>query len=297
MFRMRCLFVLVVLASVLRAPAEESDKDLVVRLCAQCHTLEHYILPRSPKAWELTVENMRYFIWDDSQRYTDEEAARVVYYLGTHFDEGSELDPLDHFGEHSPYDTYAATDPDVPAPVVVEGPPVVAVEEPVETAAVAAVTAPVTGVVAVATAPPQPVAGPMPEEVRRRLENPRWVPPAEALSSAGIAGYAAVLFLVALLLTGHGRRKLGKRFRHLHAAAALGLFTCLAAHGVIYLLRFGNPAVFWYWCGVASFVVIALVELMGILRKRMGRRFLRLHQLGGYAGLVLAILHWIWAWL
>jgi hypothetical protein len=297
MSRLRCLLVAFLLALIVRAPAQESDKDLVVRLCTQCHTLEHYILPRSPKAWELTVENMKYFIWEDSQRYTDEEAARVVYYLGTYFDEESELDPLDHFGEQSPYETYAATDPGVPAPTVVEGPPVVAISEPAETAAVAAVTAPVTAAVAVATAPVVKPPSPMPEEVRRRLENPRWVPPAEALSSAAIAGYAAVFFLVALLLTGHGRRKLRRRFRGLHATAALGLFASLAAHGVIYLLRFGNPAVFWYWCGVASFVAIAFVELMGILRKRMGRRFLRIHQFGGYAALVLAILHWIWAWL
>lgn len=296
MLSLRCLLPILLLVLSGLSNAEESDKDLVIRLCAQCHTLEHYILPRSPKAWELTVENMRYFIWDDSQRYTDDEAARVVYYLGTHFDEGSELDPIEHFGETTPYDSYAQTEPAVSPSAVVTGPVVVAVAEPVETTAVASVTAPVTAAVAVAAAP-RPAPGAMPEEVRRRLENPRWVPPAGALSSAGLAGYAAVFFLFALLLTGHGRRKLGKRFRRLHAAAALGLFASLAAHGVIYLLRFGNPAVFWYWCGVLSFALVAIVELMGILRKRMGRRFLRLHQLGGYTGLVLAVLHWIWAWL
>ncbi len=64
-----------------------------------------------------------------------------------------------------------------------------------------------------------------------------------------------------------------------------------------FLMRYGGPPVAWYWYGLAAFAVVAVVELVGIFRKKMGRRFLRLHMAGGYIGLLPAILHWVLAWL
>ena len=279
-----------IITSVTAVDGLSDDRDLVAAKCATCHGLDYYITPRSRKAWELTVYNMRDFIWDEAQKYTDEEAERIIDFLGEHFDEYSTNDATVVFADaQSAYDVYytplPAAEPDLPPPTIVTA-AVAAVEQPEPTAATAAVAA------VTAPAPPE-----MPEEIRQRIENPRWKPSAAMLLYARHSGYAAVVFLLALLVSGHSRRRLKKAFRPLHIAAALGLFLSLASHGAIYLLRYGNPPVAWYWFGLASFVAVVVVELVGIMRKKMGKRFLRAHMAGGYVGLILAVLHWIWAWL
>ena len=114
---------------------------------------------------------------------------------------------------------------------------------------------------------------------------------------AELGGYLAVFCTLTLLASGHNRRRLGRRFRPLHIFAALGLFLGLAAHALIYLAQYGNPPVLWYGFGVASFLVLVLAQLQGLIRKRFGRVFLRVHVTAGYCGLTLAVLHWVWAWL
>ncbi len=259
------------------------DRDLVLDVCTRCHGLDYYVTPRSRKSWELTVYNMQSYYGDEEESFSEQEAEIVIDYLTEFFDEDSELDPMEHFSE-TPPDTYAAA---VAEPAVAEAAPAVpeTVQEPArEPTPVAAAAAP-------------PVAKPLPDRVRRRLESPPWRPGRTLLLCAEHSGYVAVLALLTLLVTGHSRRKLRRRFRPVHIAAALVLFLSLASHGLVYLARYGNPPVLWYWFGVLSFLVLVLAQVQGIVRKRFGRTFLRIHMAAGYAGLTLAVLHWVWAWL
>jgi len=70
---------------------------------------------------------------------------------------------------------------------------------------------------------------------------------------------------------------------------------CGRCHG---LAHYGTPPVLWYLFGAWSFLVLVLAQLQGILRKQFGRLFLRIHiyaVYAGCAGLLLAVLHWVWA--
>lgn len=260
----------------------EPTREEVVSACAGCHCLEYYVTPRSKKAWELTVANMRVYTQHSANAISEADGARVVDYLSATFGEGSTVDPLRHF----------AASPDAAQPPVAAPPP------PPETSA-----QPPT----LTTPPPPPkpaVLAPLaredlPPAIRARLEGYAARPARSRLVSraAQLGGYLAVGFSLALLAAGHSRRRLGRRFRPLHIAAALGLFLSLATHALIYLAQFGTPPVLWYWFGLASFLVLVLAQVQGLVRKRFGRVFLRVHVAAGYAGLALALLHWVWAWL
>ncbi len=262
----------------------EPTREEVISACAGCHCLEYYVTPRSKKAWELTVANMRVYTQHSANAISEADGARVVDYLSATFGEGSTVDPLRHF----------AASPDAVQPPVAAPPPP---PQPEPSAQPPTLTTP--------PPPPKPaVLAPLaredlPPAIRARLEGYAARPARSRLVSraAQLGGYLAVGFSLALLAGGHSRRRLGRRFRPLHIAAALGLFLSLATHALIYLAQFGTPPVLWYWFGLVSFLVLVLAQVQGLVRKRFGRVFLRVHVAAGYAGLTLALLHWVWAWL
>lgn len=283
-----CTVVLAVLLPGLRAqvPAPpppdylaSSGRRTVVNVCSQCHGLEYYITPRSRKAWELTVLRMRDYVADPESAFSDAEAEEIIDYLSRHFGEDSQIDPAEHFAYSPPL----PTPPPTPGPSAAPSPdPAVADAEPPSEAG---------------SAPelPEPARVEVTSAVRERLADPPWRPGRGLLRVAEMGGYGAVLCLLGLIGTGSFRRRLGRRFRRLHGALAAALFMCLAAHGTIYLLRYGAPPVLWYWFGALSFLLVAIAELQGIVRKRFGHWFLRVHVVSAAGGLALAVLHWVWA--
>lgn len=244
----------------------EMERQNVISACTGCHCLDYYITPRSRKAWELTVANMRDYAQYGTSTFSAEQGDRVVAYLATYFHEDSALDSVTHFEQAS------ASEP----------PPVSTMPPPAEKPVVAAVP---------------PPAKPLPPALQARLDHPKWKPSHAVKRVAEAGGYLAVACAVLMFLTGHNRRRLARRFRPLHIFAALGLFLGLATHAIIYLAQYGNPPVLWYWFGIGSFLVLVLAQLQGLIRKQFGPLFLRLHVTAGYFGLALAVLHWIWAWL
>ena len=259
---------------------DEAERQNVISACTGCHSLDYYITPRSRKAWELTVANMKTYIQNGSITFTDAQGDRAVEYLATYFHEDSSLDAVKHFSQ-----TVAPEpEPVKPVPVVTETRVVpvvsneVATPPPVQVAAVAAPRA-------------------LSPAIRERLAHPRWKPSHPVKHLAEYSGYLAVFCTVVMFLSGHNRRRLARRFRPIHIFSALGLFLSLATHAIIYIFQYGNPPVLWYWFGIASFLLLVLAQLQGIIRKRFGRIFLNIHVTAGYCGLTLAILHWIWAWL
>jgi hypothetical protein len=287
----RTILVLVLLIPIYRqnacAASDTDDKALVMTVCTRCHTLIGYVTPRSHQAWQLTVARMRTYTYTDEQRFSDSEEYGIVGYLGMHFGEGSTITALEHFGEPGDpgvgviVNSTPATPQEPAAPAVTATPP--------GSTATGAVVATVQTVSVRSTAS-------MPAEMQERLRHRGPRVSAVLLKVAEFGGYLAVVALLVLVITGHSRLRLKQRFVPLHVAAALTLFLALASHGLIYLVRFGTPPVFWYWFGLGSFAVLVIAEFQGIIRKKFGRWFLRFHVAGGYAGLCLAVLHWIWAW-
>ena len=253
----------------------------MMQVCGGCHGLEFNVTPRSKKAWELTVANMRVYAQNGANPFSEADADRVVNYLDTYFGEGSNLNPAKHF-ELIPDAAPSAVDPQPPAPETRQLKPETPPPAPARPA----------------PAKLAPLSRPdLPPAIRERLEHPGWRPPRALKRTAEVGGYLAVACTLTLLLSGHNRWRLGRRFRPLHIFAALGLFLGLATHAIIYLCQYGTPPVLWYWFGVGSFLVIVLAQVQGLIRKRFGRVFLRIHLAAGYSGLILAVCHWIWAWL
>ena len=280
---LRLSFVALICISAFAASKElddEAERQNVISACAGCHSLDYYITPRSRKAWELTVANMKTYAQNGSSTFTDQQGDRAVEYLATYFHEDSTLEAAKHFAPASP-----------------DAPPLVSPAPPVTETHVVSVVSNV-----VATPPPvlvAAVAAPrtLPPPIRERLSHPRWKPSHPVKHVAEYSGYLAVFCTVVMFLSGHNRRRLARRFRPIHIFSALGLFLSLATHAIIYIFQYGNPPVLWYWFGIASFLLLVLAQLQGIIRKRFGRIFLNIHVTAGYCGLTLAILHWIWAWL
>jgi hypothetical protein len=286
------------------ATSADAARQHVISTCAGCHCLDFYVTPRSRKAWELTVANMRVYAQHGANPITEADGERVVEYLGAYFGEYSNLDPIQHFGGTPP--SVAAS---APAPTIEAAPPPLPASAPTPTVEVAPPPLPIPAPTVEAAPPPLPAPAPtlhtplvredLPPAIRARLEAHASHPqqPRALKRVAEVGGYVAVACALTLLVSGHNRRRLMRRFRPLHIAAALGLFLGLATHAIIYLHQFGTPPVLWYWFGFASFLVLVLAQLQGLIRKRFGRVFLRVHVAAGYCGLALAVLHWIWAWL
>jgi len=258
---------------------KEEQRQEVIRLCSSCHGCEIYFSGRSEKSWELTVSRMNDYAKNSSEAYTPEQSARLVRYLATYFGEDSNLDAKTHFD-----------------------PLIFPHKGSNEWVAVAASSLPGQAVPRVNPLPagggvPQHVQRNVSPEIRERLAHPRWKPTRVLKRIAEGGGYLAVFCTFAMFVTGHLRMRLKRRFRPLHISFALGLFIALAAHAIIYLLQYGTPSVLWYWFGFISFAVLVLAQVQGLIRKRFGPVFLKIHVSAGYAGFILAILHWVWAWM
>jgi hypothetical protein len=268
------------------ASIDPATRDLTVRACASCHNLR-LLSPRSANAWELTVARMRAMVFDEQKAWSEAEGRRIVAFLARHIGEESfepNNDPVDLvFGK-------LANDIYLPAAEVAALPEAANGVRPVQTEPLI-----VAGVTLVPVAARHRLAN-LPRDLRRRLAAGRWRPPMWAYAGAAVCGVLALIFLSGLFATGHLRRRLGSRFRPLHALCALGLFLSLAVHGSVFLTQYHLPPVGWFWTGLVGFLAAVAVQLQGIVRKRFGRIFLRFHIAGAYLAIGLTILHWVWAW-
>ncbi len=149
---------------------------------------------------------------------------------------------------------------------------------------VAAVTDPVTP--ATATTAPAPK-----EKIRISWRK------SKATGIAKIMGYVAAAMMALMVLTGLLRMKLKRNFRPIHNALAIGLFGALAIHVSIYLCEYGTPSVLWLWFGIVAAILIAAVEFGGLLRNKLGAKFIRIHSICGVIAFVLVILHWVWIYM
>ena len=93
----------------------------------------------------------------------------------------------------------------------------------------------------------------------------------------GITTAALVLCMIA---SGLLRRKLRRRFGPLHAAMAVLLAAAVLAHGTILYLHTGFPRSLWHLSGSAGLLALLATAGAGLLRRRLRRRFLKLHMAG-----------------
>jgi hypothetical protein len=244
-------------------PAErEAALDLVYEICESCHGIQDYLVePRDIKLWDLTVYRMQSYAHDAGMEFTDEEADQIVTVLATA--------PPEIFGEQAVVESEDEPSPAAAPPIKSAAPP--------ET--------------------PRPTSTP-PGRPAPRANRPMGVVRASglsrALAPAKWMGYLAMGCAVLLAFTGFVRRRMGRTFRPVHHGLALALFVATAIHAIIYLSEFGAPWVSWLWMGILATLVLVFTELVGMVRGRLKRWFLRLHIVGGLAGLVLVLLHWVW---
>lgn len=143
------------------------------------------------------------------------------------------------------------------------------------------------------------------------IENEELVPPklsgntvkveqmfsAKMTRSAKFFGYSSIVTLMALLISGIWRRKLKKLFIPIHRFAGFGLLLSLTVHTTIYILKYGNPPVLWYWLGILGVIIAILTQFSVILKTKIGPRFVVVHATLGVSVLILGILHWLIAYL
>ena len=250
-----CLFALCSLA---KAENYHEERQLYEKICLKCHAMSWALWPRSFKGWELTVENMRQYAYDDSM-FTEEQGKRITEFLAKYAGEGELIEPAEEMAET----------PEVEPPVE----PVVATDmKPI----IEQVTDP---------------------KIKISSLKTLWNPSRNALLGARVSGFVAVACLLGLLASGFLRRKLKVNFRKIHVKLALGLFLSLAAHGIIYIFEYGTPSVTWYWFGLIGFILLIITQLQGIVRKRFRKGLLISHIIGACIGLIMSILHWVWAWI
>ena len=116
----------------------------------------------------------------------------------------------------------------------------------------------------------------------------------KATGVAKFMGYAATALMVLMVASGLARKRLRLNFSSLHVVMAICLFGALSIHVSVYLCEYGAPGVLWLWFGILASVLVGLVEFGGLMRARLGGRFIRLHSICGGAGLLLVLLHWFW---
>lgn len=119
----------------------------------------------------------------------------------------------------------------------------------------------------------------------------------KAIKIAKLMAYVAFGAMALMVLSGLLRMKLKRNFRPIHTALAIALFGSLAIHVSVYLCEYGTPSVLWLWFGIAAAILIALVEFGGLLRNKLGAKFIRIHATCGVISFVLVILHWVWIYM
>lgn len=119
--------------------------------------------------------------------------------------------------------------------------------------------------------------------------------PAEAASEAGemgeALGIATAVLIAAMIVAGALRRRIGRRFRLLHRSGAVLLVCALAAHAAILFLSYGPPNSLWHLCGSGAFLLVGVTALLGLNRRRIGRRFVPVHASAAGLTAALALLH------
>ena len=285
-----------------------TEREFFENSCLSCHAMKDYLWPRSYKAWELTIANMRGYVGDETL-LNEEDGKRIAEFLTMYTGEGGLIVPE---GEEKPDTALSASDSGLEAraetlvksePVILEkssensavatGPEVVeksAVSEPIPAPAVAVKPVAV-------TKEKSAVAVSAPQKLRMPLLKCLWNPGRTALKVARFTGFIGVASLLGLLLSGFNRRKLNAKFRVVHRQLALALFVALIVHAVIYIFEYGTPHVLWYWFGVIGSLVLITTQLQGKLRRRFRMGSLSWHIFLGCAGLAVSLLHWVWAWL
>ncbi len=263
---MKTLIILLSLGGVaLNLYGEDDDEwtghDLFDQICLNCHDLyTFYGDERSEKGWELTVFNMQ-----DRGNFSDEEAYKIIEYLsGGTFDR-------DYFPEDLEDEKVDET-------------------------------------IAVASAPPpvSPTKAQRIAKARKRLQKQieesntlkrYWNPSKSVLKGARLLGYTAIISLALLAVTGYREKKMGSSFKPAHRVLSAILFLSIAVHAVIYIFKYGTPAVIWLWYGIAALIILTASFVLGYARKRLRINFRAVHYGLGALGAGLSILHWIWAWL
>ena len=116
----------------------------------------------------------------------------------------------------------------------------------------------------------------------------------KATGAAKFMGYAATALMALMVVIGLSRKTLRRNFKSIHMVLAISLFGALAIHVSVYLSEYGAPNVMWLWSGILASVLIGLVEFGGLLRPKLGVKFIRWHSICGVVGLVLVLVHWFW---
>ena len=119
----------------------------------------------------------------------------------------------------------------------------------------------------------------------------------KATGVAKIMGHFATALMALIIVSGLARKKLKANFMSVHIAMAILLFGALSIHVSVYLCEYGAPNVLWLWFGILAAVLIGLVEFGGLMRRRLGAKFIRWHSVCGVVGFVLVLLHWFWIYL
>ena len=118
-----------------------------------------------------------------------------------------------------------------------------------------------------------------------------------ALGVAKFMGYAAMAIMVLMVVSGVARKWIPGNFGSLHMVLAIALFGALSIHVSVYLCEYGAPNVLWLWFGILASVLIGLVEFGGLMRRKLGANFVRIHSICGVAGFLLVLLHWFWIYI
>ena len=286
------------------------EREFFEESCLTCHAMNDYLWPRSYKAWQLTIANMRVYVGDDTV-LNIEDGERIAEFLTMYTGEGELIVPLG-LEKNFPAEKTPAVVKDSEAKPVVQPETqevettVKQAETLVETELVSeSVGSEATAVETVSLSEPKLVAEPVSPKsatvVQPRLYMPLlkriWNPGRKALKWARFTGFFGVAFLLGLLLSGFGRKKLKLKFRAVHKKLALGLFIALVVHAVIYIFEYGTPHVLWYWFGFTGSILLIFTQIQGKLKFRLRKGPLFWHITAACIGLSLSVLHWIWAWL
>lgn len=268
------------------ATADEiQDTIFTVQECSRCHTLSPYLAPRDHKGWDLTIERMN--AMQSDRPWSKAECDRMTLWLSK------------HLGEDMVWNDEAVQN--FWSPDIAKGFQVVIDEQ----AAMALLQRRHPGMYqarsasagSIQTVSKEVALAALSQEMRDRLGAIHWMPPAWLLFLAKLSGYVALTCMFALLVTGHLRRQLKRRFKALHLSLAITFAITLTPHLSVFLIQYGLPPSLWLWSGVIATVLAAIGMMLGIIRRQLGKFFLRYHLLFGYFGTIAVLLHWLWAWM
>jgi len=119
----------------------------------------------------------------------------------------------------------------------------------------------------------------------------------KATGVARFMGYAAAALMALMVASGLARKTLKRNFRSVHTVMAILLFGALSIHVSVYLCEYGAPSVLWLWFGILASLLIGLVEFGGLMRRKLGAKFIRIHSICGVVGFLLVLLHWFWIYI